>query len=137
MSVLLHSFPYVCYELFLNSEQQFLFPILWFMLFDLLGKFYYGNCMIDFSFILDLHSFVYCVFSTLFCGFSGFCSLIFLSDFCFFLLLIHLFTICSVRRVEVIIHSIVLWLLHYWINKMTSFFRFIIKVLFSYQHWFN
>jgi hypothetical protein len=52
MSVLLHFLSYVCYELFLKFEQQFLFRIqLSFMLIDLLGKFYGGNCMIDSSFV--------------------------------------------------------------------------------------
>jgi hypothetical protein len=52
MSFLLHSIHYVCHELFLKFEQQFLFHILWFMLIDLLGNFYGCTCMIDSSFIL-------------------------------------------------------------------------------------
>ncbi|CAI8598090.1 unnamed protein product [Vicia faba] len=48
MSFLLH---FLCYELFLKFQQQFLIHTVWFMLIDMFVKFYGGNCMIDLSFI--------------------------------------------------------------------------------------
>ena len=50
MSVLSIVFLYICYELLLKLGQHLLLGILCFKLIELLGNFYYGNWMINFSF---------------------------------------------------------------------------------------
>lgn len=71
MSVLSIIFLYICYELLLKLEQHLLFRILCFKLIELLGNFYYGNWMIDFSFN-------YCVGGSLLLGIYGSRLLLFL-----------------------------------------------------------